>query len=99
MRAIRAEDGKSGVMRAIHKFLIIIAVSMFVFGVMQSFFGRPNCFDCRGYRYGFPFGLREEAGFVGPERTLWLGFLGDLAVAFGVGAFLVWLWRHAYKPK
>jgi len=67
--------------------------------MMQSFFGRPDCFDCPGYRYGFPFAFREEAGYVGPERTLWLGFLGDLAVALGVSTSVVWLWRHARNSK
>jgi len=66
---------------------------------MESFLGRPKCFDCPGYQYGFPFAFREEAGYVGPERVLWLGLLGDLAVAVAISMSAVWMWRHLRDSK
>jgi len=60
------------------KFVVIVVVSLFVvFPLMQALFGPPKCFDCPGYQYGFPFAFREEAGYVGSDRILWLRFLGD----------------------
>jgi hypothetical protein len=66
---------------------------------MELFLGYPSCFDCPGYQYGFPFPFREEARFVGPDRFLWFGLLGDLAVAVAVSMSGVWMWHHLRNSK
>ena len=99
MGVLRAEGGKSGMMRLIYKCVTVIGLSVALFVLMEAFWGRPNCFDCRGYQYGFPFAFREEAGYVGPERTVWLGLLGNWAVTLAVSICAVWAWRRARSSK
>jgi hypothetical protein len=87
------------VKRLIYRFAIIIGLSVVLFVLMESFLGYPSCFDCPGYQYGFPFAFREEAGFVGPDRVLWLGLFGDLALAIAVSMSAVWMWHHLRNSK
>jgi len=74
---------------------IVIGLSVVVFLGMQFLFGRLHCFDC-GARYGFPLSYMQDGTFSTHGHVLWVGFLGDFAIAVGVSIFAVWV-GHSKK--
>jgi hypothetical protein len=62
----------------------------FTFGILTCFFlnyysypqnrGTANIFDC-GWKFGFPFPLYMEGGFVSWQQVIWLGLISDILIA------------------
>ena len=69
----------------------VIGISMVVLALMQIVFGGTHCLDC-GARVGFPFSYMQEGTFATLGHFIWLGFLGDCAVALAVSTLAVWMW-------
>ncbi len=80
---------------SMRKWAIVIAISVVLFAVMQVAFGSAHCLDC-GARVGFPFAYMQEGTFATLGHFIWLGFLGDCAVAVAVSTSAVWMWP---KPR
>jgi hypothetical protein len=77
--------------------VIVLAVSMLVFLLMQTFSG-PHCLDC-GARVGFPFTYTQEGTFATLGHFIWLGFLGDYSIALAITVIVIWLWRLRQAGK
>ena len=85
-------------MRVMSKFAIVIGLSVVVFLLMQLLFDGSHCFDC-GARYGFPLSYMQDGTYSTHGHVLWMGFLGDLAVAVSVSTLTVWFWRRRKVSK
>ncbi|MFZ0419111.1 MAG: hypothetical protein WAM04_13515 [Candidatus Sulfotelmatobacter sp.] len=77
---------------------IVITLSAIVFALMQSVLGGTHCYDC-GARYGFPFPYMQDGTYATRGHFLWLGFLGDIALAATVATSVVWMWRPRKTSK
>jgi len=89
---------KSAVNILIRKCAIVIGISIAVFALMQVLFNGAHCLDC-GARVGFPFSYMQEGTFATLGRFIWIGFLGDCAVAFSISMLAVWLWRKLWRKR
>jgi|HubBroStandDraft_4_1064222.scaffolds.fasta_scaffold269875_2 hypothetical protein len=77
---------------------IVIGLSVVVFLGMQFLFGRLHCFDC-GARYGFPLSYMQDGTYATHGRVLWMGLLGDFAVAVSVSTAALWAWHSKKVSK
>jgi hypothetical protein len=50
---------------------------------------RMTCDDCF-IKFGFPFWMWEEGGYVGITRVLWAGVVANLSIAVWAGIVLGW---------
>jgi hypothetical protein len=74
----------------------VVGFGLLLFVLTQSLsaFIRPHCYDC-GAKVGFPFPYNQEGLYATHGHIIWLGLIGDLAVAVGISACAVWLWYRA----
>jgi len=79
-------------MRFILRCAIVIGLTVMAFVVMQLF-GGSHCLDC-GARVGFPLSYMQDGTYATHGHVLWMGFLGDFAIAVSVSAFAVWVWNR-----
>jgi hypothetical protein len=70
--------------------VIVSGLSVVVFLVVQLLFGGSHCFDC-GARYGFPLSYMQDGTYATHGHVLWIGFLGNFAIAVSVSAFALWV--------
>jgi hypothetical protein len=82
-------------MRFIFRCATVIGLSVVVFLIMQLLFDGFHCFDC-GARYGFPLSYMQDGTYGAHGYVLWMGFLGDFAIALSVSTFAVWV---SHKKK
>ncbi len=85
-------------MRLMLKCIIVVGLSTVVFLVIQWLFDGVHCFDC-GTRYGFPLSYMQDGTYATHGHILWMGFLGDLALAATVSLFAVWVWLRKVRSK
>jgi hypothetical protein len=85
-------------MRFLFRCAVLFGISVVVFLIMQLLFGRSHCFDC-GARYGFPFSYMYEGTYSTHGHVIWIGFLGDFAIAITVSLFAIWVWRQKFHPN
>jgi hypothetical protein len=69
-----------------------IGLSLLLFVVMQVF-DHSHCLDC-GARVGFPFAYMQDGTYSTMGHTIWLGLLGDCAIALLLSGLIVWMWRY-----
>jgi hypothetical protein len=77
---------------------IVIGLSVVVFLIMQLLFSGSHCFDC-GARYGFPLSYMQEGTYATTGHVLWMGFIGDFAIAATVSLTAMWVWRRKDRSK
>jgi hypothetical protein len=79
-------------MRFILRCATIIGLSVVVFLGMQALFDGSNCIDC-GAKIGFPFSYVQDGTYGTHGYMLWMGLLGDFAIALSVSTFAVGVWH------
>jgi hypothetical protein len=84
--------------RILSKWAIVVGISAFVFAVMEMLFGGNRSYDF-GAKYGFPFRYMQDGAFATKGHVIWLGFLGDFAIALTVSAVALWIWHGRRAPK
>jgi hypothetical protein len=85
-------------MRFVSRCAIVIGLSVVVFLLMQLLGDGSHCFDC-GARHGFPLSYMQDGTYATHGHVLWMGFLGDFAIAVSVGTFTVWFCRSRKVSK
>ncbi len=70
---------------------IAMGLSVLVFTIVESsqWWNASGCNDC-ALKYGFPFPFRQTEGYSTSPRFLWLGLVGDLAIAIAIAAAIAW---------
>jgi prepilin signal peptidase PulO-like enzyme (type II secretory pathway) len=83
--------------RFVFRCAIVSGLSVVVFLFMQLFDG-SHCLDC-GAKYGFPLSYMQDGTYATHGHVLWMGFLGDFAIAGSVSAFALWVWPSKKVSK
>ena len=84
-------------MHFVRKSVVVVGLSFLLFLLMQMLFGGRHCLDCAA-KIGFPFLYMQEGTYGTVGHTLWLGFLGDFAIAFGISVLVVSVWQMRKSP-
>lgn len=65
---------------------------------MQVLLGGRHCLDC-GANVGFPFVYMEDGTYGTHGHVIWLGFIGDFALALCVSTVVAWTWAKRKTSK
>jgi len=76
------------------KAYLIAFIAVFILLIAANYYSYLHvwgwsCDDCI-IRFGFPFDVWEEGGFVSVKRVLWPGVIADLSIAIWIGILIGW---------